>query len=86
MEMLGYDPQKQLAVTVSTLNVPAYRDPAVILSDQLKEISRRRARDHRHRQLVSQGYASGVMLGTSWSSGPSNVTASRLRLALMSGC
>ena len=29
---------KRLAVTVSTRNIPPYRDPAVILIDQLKEI------------------------------------------------
>jgi peptide/nickel transport system substrate-binding protein len=38
MEKLGYGPDKRLAVTVSTRNVPPYRDPAVILIDQLKEI------------------------------------------------
>jgi peptide/nickel transport system substrate-binding protein len=35
---LGYGPDKRLAVTVSTRNTAAYRDPAVILIDQLKEI------------------------------------------------
>ena len=38
MEKLGYGPDKRLAVTVTTRNVAAYRDPAVILIDQLKEI------------------------------------------------
>ncbi len=38
MERLGYGPNKRLAVTVSTRNVPGYRDPAVILIDQLKDI------------------------------------------------
>ena len=38
MEKLGYGPNKRLAVTVSTRNIPPYRDPAVILIDQLKEI------------------------------------------------
>jgi peptide/nickel transport system substrate-binding protein len=38
MEKLGYGPDKKLAVTVSTRNVPAYRDPAVILISQLNEI------------------------------------------------
>jgi peptide/nickel transport system substrate-binding protein len=38
MEKLGYGPNKGLAVTVSTRNVAAYRDPAVILIDQLKQI------------------------------------------------
>jgi peptide/nickel transport system substrate-binding protein len=38
MRKLGYGPGKRLTVTVSTRNTPAYRDPAVILIDQLKEI------------------------------------------------
>ena len=38
MDKLGYGPDKRLSVTVSTRNVPAYRDPAVILIDQLKEV------------------------------------------------
>ena len=37
-QKLGYRPDKRLAVTVSTRNLPPYRDPAVILIDQLKEI------------------------------------------------
>jgi peptide/nickel transport system substrate-binding protein len=38
MEKLGYGPDKRLTVTVSTRDTPPYRDPAVILIDQLKEI------------------------------------------------
>jgi peptide/nickel transport system substrate-binding protein len=38
METLGYRPGKPLKLTVSTRNVPPFRDPAVILIDQLKEI------------------------------------------------
>ena len=38
MQRLGYGPDKRLAVTISTRNIPPYRDPAVILIDQLKEI------------------------------------------------
>ena len=38
MEKLGYGPDRRLAVTVSTRNVAPYRDPAVILIDQLKQI------------------------------------------------
>jgi peptide/nickel transport system substrate-binding protein len=38
LEGLGYGPDKRLSVTVSTRNVPGYRDAAVILIDQLKEI------------------------------------------------
>jgi peptide/nickel transport system substrate-binding protein len=38
MAALGYGPDKRLAVKVSTRNIPVYRDPAVILIDQLKEI------------------------------------------------
>jgi peptide/nickel transport system substrate-binding protein len=38
MKKLGYGPDKRLAVTLTTRNAPAYRDPAVLLIDQLKEI------------------------------------------------
>ena len=38
MQKLGYGPDKRLSVTVSTRNVAGYRDPAVILIDQLKEV------------------------------------------------
>jgi peptide/nickel transport system substrate-binding protein len=38
MEKLGYGPDKRLKVKVSTRNIAIYRDPAVILLDQLKEI------------------------------------------------
>src|ERR1700736_6240262 len=38
MAKLGYGPDKRLKVKVSTRNIPIYRDPAVILLDQLKEI------------------------------------------------
>jgi peptide/nickel transport system substrate-binding protein len=38
MQKLGYGPDKRLAVTVTTRNVAAYRDPAVILIGQLKDI------------------------------------------------
>jgi peptide/nickel transport system substrate-binding protein len=38
MQQLGYGPDHRLKVTVVTRDIPAYRDPAVILVDQLKEI------------------------------------------------
>src|SRR5215471_17520380 len=38
MTKLGYGPDKRLAINVSARNIPAYRDPAIILIDQLKEI------------------------------------------------
>jgi peptide/nickel transport system substrate-binding protein len=38
MEGLGYSDSKPLAVKVSTRNIAIYRDPAVILIDQLKKI------------------------------------------------
>ncbi len=38
MERLGYGPEKRLAVQLSSRNIPPYRDPAVILIDQLREI------------------------------------------------
>jgi peptide/nickel transport system substrate-binding protein len=37
MQAQGYGPDKRLKVKVSTRNIPVYRDPAVILIDQLKE-------------------------------------------------
>jgi peptide/nickel transport system substrate-binding protein len=38
MEKLGYGPGKMLKVKVSTRNISIYRDPGVILIDQLKKI------------------------------------------------
>jgi len=38
MKKLGYGPDKRLELKVSTRNVATYRDPAVILIDQLKEV------------------------------------------------
>jgi len=38
MEKLGYGPDKPLSVKLSTRNIAPYRDPAVILIDQLKHI------------------------------------------------
>ena len=38
MEQLGYGPANRLKIKVSTRDLPPYRDPAVILIDQLKEV------------------------------------------------
>jgi peptide/nickel transport system substrate-binding protein len=38
METLGYGPNNRLKLTLSTRNIAPYRDPAVILIDQLKQI------------------------------------------------
>ncbi len=38
IEAAGYSADKRLKVKVSTRNIPTYRDPAVILIDQLKDI------------------------------------------------
>jgi peptide/nickel transport system substrate-binding protein len=38
MQARGYSADKPLAVKVATRNIPLYRDPAVMLIDQLKEI------------------------------------------------
>jgi peptide/nickel transport system substrate-binding protein len=38
MEGHGYGPDNRLKIIVSTRNIPQYRDPAVILIDQLKQI------------------------------------------------
>ncbi len=38
MEKLGYGPDKRLKIKVSTRDLPTFRDPAVLLIDQLKEV------------------------------------------------
>ena len=38
MEKLGYGPNKRLSFPLTSRNVLAYRDPAVLMIDQLKEI------------------------------------------------
>jgi peptide/nickel transport system substrate-binding protein len=38
MESQGYGPNNRLNIKISTRNIPPYRDPAVLLIDQLKEI------------------------------------------------
>jgi peptide/nickel transport system substrate-binding protein len=38
MERLGYGPDHRLKIKLSTRDVPPYRDPAVILMDQLKQL------------------------------------------------
>ena len=38
MQKAGYGPDKHLSVKVATRNIPVYRDPAVVLIDQLKQI------------------------------------------------
>lgn len=38
MQKAGYGPDKRLKIKVSARNIAIYRDPAVILIDQLKEI------------------------------------------------
>ena len=38
MEELGYGPEKRLAIKVSTRNFPGWRDPAVVMVSQLKEV------------------------------------------------
>jgi peptide/nickel transport system substrate-binding protein len=38
MEKLGYGPDKRLKLQVSTRDLSVFRDPAVILIDQLKEV------------------------------------------------
>src|SRR5262249_15381473 len=38
MQKAGYGPEKHLPIKLSTRNIPIYRDPAVILIDQLKSI------------------------------------------------
>jgi peptide/nickel transport system substrate-binding protein len=38
MQRHGYGPDRRLAIKVAARNIPAYRDSAIILIDQLKEI------------------------------------------------
>jgi peptide/nickel transport system substrate-binding protein len=38
MQKAGYGPDKRLAIKISTRNIPVYRDPAIILIDQIKNI------------------------------------------------
>jgi peptide/nickel transport system substrate-binding protein len=38
MQKLGYSDAKPLPIKIQTRNLPTYRDPAVILADQLKKI------------------------------------------------
>ena len=38
MQRLGYGPDKRLAIKVAARNIAGYRDPAIMLIDQLKEI------------------------------------------------
>src|SRR5436190_8707719 len=38
MQKLGYGPDKRLKIKVSTRDLPTFRDPAVLLIDQLKEV------------------------------------------------
>ena len=38
MRNLGYCPDRRLQLKVSTRNIPPYRDPAVLVTDQLKEV------------------------------------------------
>ena len=38
MARLGYGPERRLKLKIATRNAPVFRDPAVVLADQLKEI------------------------------------------------
>ena len=61
MEKLGYGPDKRLAVTVSSRNIPTYRQPAVH-PDRPGEgdLHRRDARAGRDRQLVPEDLPQGL--------------------------
>src|SRR3954452_19322189 len=39
MQKLGYGPDKRLNIKVSTRDLAFYRDPAILLIDQLKQVS-----------------------------------------------
>ena len=58
MEKLGYRSNKRLSIKVSTRNLAPYRDAAIILIDQLKEIYvDGELEPVDHRSMVSQGDA-----------------------------
>ena len=66
MKEAGYGPDKRLKIKVSTRNIATFRDPAVILIDQLKQIyDRRRARGDRHRRSTTTASSRRT---TSWRS------------------
>ena len=53
MQKLGYSDAKPLPIKIQTRNLPTYRDPAVIVADQLKKIYIvRRARHSRYAAMV----------------------------------
>jgi hypothetical protein len=60
MQALGYGPGNPLKVKVATRNIALYRDPAVILIDQLKRIYVEGELDDRLQHLVCQGGASRI--------------------------
>ena len=56
MENLGYGPDRRLKVKVSARDLPFFRDPAVIMIDQLKEVNiDGELRNDRHDELAAQG-------------------------------
>ena len=62
MAGLGYGPSKPLKVKVSVRNIAIYRDPAVILIDQLKKIHiQGELEADRHHGVVRQGAAPGLL-------------------------
>ncbi len=61
MESLGYGPSKRLKVKVSTRDFQNFKDPAVLLVDQLNRIYfDAELRDHRVRRLVRPHHAAGL--------------------------
>ena len=56
MKKAGYGPDKRLKLKIATRGISLYKDPAVILAGQLKEIwIDAERRHHRHRAVVPQG-------------------------------
>ena len=61
MQKLGYSDAKPLQIKIQTRNLPTYRDPAVILTDQLKKIYIvERTRHSRHAALVRAAGEEGL--------------------------
>src|SRR5215472_1367219 len=59
VQKLGYGPDNRLAVMVTTRNFRGYRDAAVLMIDQLKEIYVD-ARRRRYHPMVPQSHAQGL--------------------------
>ena len=61
MEELGYGPAHRLSIKVTSQEWSIYRDPAVLLTDQLKQVHiDARARAGRDRSVLPENSAQGL--------------------------